>query len=321
MGRDPRAFTQPWRLVEVTSVTIQNRYLLRPSPELNDLLLGVVGRAQRKHEMPVICLTVLSSHYHLLLLARDAQHLATFMEFVNTNISKEAGKLHDWSGTMFPNRYQHVEVSDEEADQVARLRYCLSNGVKEFLVDRVADWPGVHSAEALVSGMPSMGRWYDRSREYAARQLPHEKNVDAKQFATDERVALSPLPCWAHLPEAVWRQRVAELVQEIDREAREERERTGKKSLGVKRILAIHPHHRPMETEKSPKPRFHARKPVIWKRLWEAWKEIVSAYREASARLLGGERSVEFPDGTFPPQLPFVPFAETLLIEARGQPV
>ena len=57
MGRDPRAFTQPWRLVEVTSVTIQNRYLLRPSAELNDLVIGVVGRAQRKYEMPIMCIT------------------------------------------------------------------------------------------------------------------------------------------------------------------------------------------------------------------------------------------------------------------------
>ena len=321
MGRDPRAFTQPWRLIEVTSVTIQNRYLLRPSAELNELALGVLGRAQRKFEMPVICATVLSSHYHLLLFARDARHLATFMEFVNTNISKEVGKLHDWPGTMFPNRYHHIEVSDEEVDQVARLKYCLSNGVKEFLVDRVDDWPGVHSAEALVTGIPLVGRWYDRSREYAARQLRQEKNVDAEQFATEERVALSPLPCWAHLPKTVWRQRVAELIQEIDRETAQERERTGKRSLGVKRILAVHPHHRPMEVNKSPRPRFHARRPGVWKRLWEAWKEIISAYCEASARLLAGEHGVEFPEGTFPPHPPFVPFAETLLIEARGQPV
>ena len=58
MGRDNRAFTQPWRLVEVTTVTIQNRYLLRPSKKLNDLVVGIVARAQRKYEMPVICITV-----------------------------------------------------------------------------------------------------------------------------------------------------------------------------------------------------------------------------------------------------------------------
>ena len=54
--------------------------------------------------------------------------------------------------------------------------------------------------------------------------------------------------------------------------------------------------------------------------MWEAWREVTAAFRQASARLLAGERDVGFPEGTFPPHRPFVPFAETLLIEARGQP-
>lgn len=45
-----------------------------------------------------------------------------------------------------------MEVSDEEGDQVARLKYCLSQGVKELLVDRVEEWPGVQSAKALIAG-------------------------------------------------------------------------------------------------------------------------------------------------------------------------
>ena len=320
MARDPRAFTQPWRLVEVTSVTIQNRYLLRPSAKLNDLVLGVVGRAQRKYEMPVMCITVLSSHYHILLFAQDANHMAAFMDYVNTNLSKEVGILHDWPGTLFPNRYKHVEVSDDPDDQIDRLRYCLSNGVKEFLVDRVADWPGVHSAEALVSGEPLIGHWYNRSRESVARQLRKREDVDEEEFATEERLVLSPLPCWAHLPETEWRQRVAHLIEEIEEEGAVARELEEKTSLGVKRILAAKPAHRPKKVVKSPKPRFHARKPEVWQRMWEAWREVVSAFWEASARLLAGELDVEFPEGTFPPHLPFVPFAETMLIEARGQP-
>lgn len=104
--------------------------------------------------MQFICLTVLSSHYRLLVVPRDPAHLAAFMGFVNTGLSKELGRLHSWRGTFFADRYHHVEVSDEEADQVRRLKYCLANSVKEFLVDRLAEWPGVHSAEALVSGQP-----------------------------------------------------------------------------------------------------------------------------------------------------------------------
>ncbi len=93
MSRDPRYF-RPWTLIEVTCVIIQNRYLLRPSERLKDLFVGILGRAQRKYDMPVVCVTVLSTHYHALMIPRDPKHLADFMRFVNTNLSKEVGRLH-----------------------------------------------------------------------------------------------------------------------------------------------------------------------------------------------------------------------------------
>ncbi len=51
-------------LVEVTLNCIQGRYLLRPDPkgEVNELVLGVVGRAQRLYEMPIVGISAMSSH-------------------------------------------------------------------------------------------------------------------------------------------------------------------------------------------------------------------------------------------------------------------
>jgi hypothetical protein len=56
-------------------------------------------------------------------------------------------------------------VSDEEPAQVARLEYLLSHGCKEGLVERLADWPGVHCATALLTGDPVEGTWFDRTQE------------------------------------------------------------------------------------------------------------------------------------------------------------
>ncbi len=319
MGRDPRYF-RPWTLIEVTCVTIQNRFLLRPSAQLNDIFVGVLARAQRKYDLQVICVTVLSSHFHLLTVPRDPKHLADFMRFVNTNLSKEVGRLHRWSGALFADRYHHVPVSDEDGSQIQRLKYCLANSVKEFLVDRPGQWPGVHSAGALAEGEPLAGHWYDRTREYAARQLRGESDVSEEDFATEERLVLSPLPCWAHLPEAEYRRRVADLITVIEEEAALERQRTGKISLGAEKILKTDPHYRPENIEKSPKPRFHALTPEVFELMRQAWAEVIAAFREASAQLLSGERNIEFPEGMFPPHLPFIPFAETMTIEARGQP-
>ncbi len=313
--RDPRNF-EPETLVEVTDVTLQNRHLLRPSAELNDLMIGVLGRAQRMYEMIVCCAVAASTHLHLLVVPRNPEHLAQFMCFTKTNLSKEIGRLYGWPGKLWAGRYRMVPVSWEERAQVRRLEYLLSHGVKELLVDRVVDWPGVHSAEALTEGKVLVGHWYDRTKERAARQLKG-KNVDREDFATEERLVLSPIPCWAHLPPSTVRQRVAEIVARIDEAGARERRRTSRRSLGVKKVLRVRPHKRPRRVEKSPKPRFHAATTRVLRQLRDAHAEVVAAFREASARLLAGEVDVVFPEGTFPPGLPFVPF----VTGARGHPV
>ena len=312
--REPRYF-EPRTLVEVTDVTIQNRHLLRPSAELNDLVIGVLGRAQRVHDDITVCsVVVLSTHMHLLVVPEDPEQLARFMCYVKTAISKEIGKLYDWPGRMWADRYQHVVVSSEEAAQVRRLEYVLSNGVKEFLVDRVADWPGVHSATALIEGRPLVGTWYDRTKEYGARQ--RDEDDDPERFASEERLVLSPIPCWQHLPVTEVRRRVAEIVAKIDEEGARERQRKGRLSLGVKKILRTRPHKRPRRVEKSPKPRIHAATKRVLRQIREAHAEVIAAFREASERLRSGDRQAVFPEGTFPPGLAFVPFA----VRVRGDP-
>jgi len=40
-------------LVETTTRTMQGRLLLRPSPELEDIILGVIGKAQSLHPVAI----------------------------------------------------------------------------------------------------------------------------------------------------------------------------------------------------------------------------------------------------------------------------
>ena len=318
MAREPRYFP-PNTLIEVTNVTFQNRYLLRPSKELNDIFLGVLGLAQKKHRMPICGVVVMSTHFHLLAIPKDPEHLADFMEFLNTNLSKEIGRLHGWTGKLWHGRYNHVPVSDKEETQVRRLRYLLAGGVKEFLVNRVAQWPGVHSATALTEGKALVGHWYNRTKEYADRQRG-EKNPDPKKHASKQEVFLSPLPCWKHLPEQTWRRHAQELVAKIDEKATRERRSTGRRSLGMKRVLAMKPTHRPAMVKKSPRPRYHAATAQEFKRWREALSQVLKEFFAASILLRRGDREVQFPEGTFPPALPFVPFTSNLLVPARGQP-
>ena len=50
-------------MVEVTCRTIHSRFLLRPSPELNDIVIGVLARAQRMHPIRLCAVAFASNHY------------------------------------------------------------------------------------------------------------------------------------------------------------------------------------------------------------------------------------------------------------------
>src|SRR5215210_1214603 len=88
-------------------------------------------------------------------------------------------------------RTPHRLARNEEEAQIARLKYVLGNGVKEGLVEKVSQWPGVHCVRALVEGETVEGYWFDRSQEYAARQ--RGQDFDRLTYATPEVLnALGP---------------------------------------------------------------------------------------------------------------------------------
>jgi len=302
--RKLRYVPQPNTLVSITNRTIQGRYLLRPGPSFNDLFLGILGRAQRQHEMAIAAISVLSNHFHLLLIVDDAEEVSGFMRDLQSKLAREVNRLTGWRGTVFEHRYDMTVVTDEEPAQVERLKYVLAQGVKENLVERVCQWPGVHSAEALMHGTPLEGHWFDRTRQYAARNQSEELSREEYVFA--ESVVFSPIPCWAHLPADRYRERMKNLVEEVDAEAALARQRSGARVLGVKAILALDPQFRPSSVARSPAPLVHAATKAARTLFYEIYAEFVSAFRAAADALRQGRRDVPFPVGSFPPRMPFV---------------
>ena len=88
------------------------------------------------------------------------------------------------------------------------------------------------------------------------------------------------------------------------------RMRGGFRFLGAKAVLAQRPTHRPSRLEWSPAPRFHCRAHKVRQRWIESLAWFLEAYRAASEALRSGDRWARFPEGCFPPPLPFVRFEE-----------
>src|SRR5690349_5493482 len=203
--RPLRYMPEAVRLVHVTCRAIQGRYLFTPSQRLNDIALGVFGRAQRKHPIRICVLVVMSTHIHLLVDLGSVERLADFMEYGCSKLAREVNRLTGWSGPVFERRYTMIPVSNEEAAQVDVLKYVIGHGVKEGLVERVDEWPGIHSAQARLRGEPLTGHWFSRKDEYAAQR--RGENFEPLEYATEETVALSPIPSWKHLAAEDYRER------------------------------------------------------------------------------------------------------------------
>jgi hypothetical protein len=173
------------------------------------------------------------------------------------------------------------------------------------LVEHVRDWPGVHCVRNLLDGEPLEGLWFDRTKEYSARN--RGKTMSPGQFATTETVTFSSLPCWEHLsPEQQHRARVEAIVQRIEETAAKDREESGSVVLDAAAVCAQKPFDQPARPKKSPAPLFHTFTRRVRRELYEAYHLFLSAFRDAADRLRSGDRTARFPLGSFPPALPFV---------------
>jgi hypothetical protein len=110
MPRSIRFIQEEGALVEVTDRTVQARFLLVPSPQLNEILLGVLG---------------LSSHLHLLVRVDDALQLSTFMGYFASNLAREIARLTGWTEKIWARRYQaitarHVDWVHREPNTIRR---------------------------------------------------------------------------------------------------------------------------------------------------------------------------------------------------------
>jgi len=291
-------------LVEVTCRTLQGRFLLTPSTELNEVILGALGRAQELYPVGICAFAFASNHFHLLLRVESTHRMAQFMGHFNSNLAREAGRLAHWREKFWGRRYQAIPVSEEEAAQVERLRYVLAHGAKEGLVERLRDWPGVSAVRALLEEEPLQGYWFDRTREHADRR--RGRAFERLSHATPYTVHLKPLPCWAHLSSVEYQRRIAEMVDDIESQAALKRQLNELSAKGPEAIRIQEPHEAPENLKKSPAPLFHAASRKVRRELYEAYKQFVAAFQDAAVRLRAGEPDVPFPAGCFPPALPWV---------------
>ncbi len=296
-------------VVEVTIRTIQGRFLLRPSDDVHEIVLGILARAQERTGIQLHAFVFMSNHYHLILTIPDGNALAKFECYLNTNLSKELGRLYGWKHQLWSRRYTAIPILDDLA-MVDRLHYLLSHGCKEGLVARPQDWPGPSSLPAMLTGQPLRGFWFDRTAEHPNRRCGAP--IDKYKYATQYEVQLTPLPCWDHLDTTAYRAKIRALVDQIEHETAETNRTNHHAPAGPAAVLAQdpHAHHDPTS---SPAPPCHTSLPSLRKVFIAAYYAFLDLYIEASALFRAGNPDAQFPPDCFPPPRPF-----TTPVEARA---
>ena len=108
-----------------------------------------------------------------------------------------------------------------------------------------------------------------RAREHNARL--RGKELEKGESASPETIHLSPLPCWKHLAQEVYRARIREMVQEANEAAAAAREESLIPPLGPDGVRAQNPETRPRKNKKSPAPFCHVLRKKVRMALWEAY--------------------------------------------------
>jgi len=298
MGNALRWF-MPGLMYEVTTRTIQERYLLTPSANARELILGVLGRGLALY--PAVRLhafAYLSNHCHLLVSASDGQSLAFFLGYVNSNVAREMGRLHRWRGPFWGQRCRPIPVVDASAE-VDRLRYVMRQGVKEGLVSSPLQWPGATSTSALISTMASAGLWVDRDLQTRAARSVRKRPFST--YASLFRIVLSPIPSWRHLPLVEVVERHREMLASVEDEGQAD-------ALGAARVASQDPHGSPPHPARRVAPLCHSSTATARTAFRDAYRAFVAAFRTATAAVrdaITAAQPVEiamrlFPHGSYP---------------------
>jgi hypothetical protein len=234
--------------------------------------------------MIVLLPSFLSNHHHTVVYDRDGRH-AEFTEYLHRLIARAVNAHRGrWENLWAAEQCCVVHLVDRAAVMNA-LVYAATNPVKDGLVARVADWPGVNGLAALLDGQAITVRRPDTFFRPDG-GLPEEASLT---------LVIPPELGDADAVRAELRQRVAE----VEARAAADRAKTKRAVLGRRAILSQDWNARPM----SPEPRRNLRPTVAgsrWARL-EALlrrREFIAAYRAARQLWSAGLAAV-FPPGTY----------------------
>lgn len=274
----------------ITRRTERRHCLLRPDSQMNRFILYAFIVSAARHGIMLHAFCAMSTHLHYVV-TDPLGKLPRFLNMFHRLVALGVKIIRKWDGAVWDrSQTSVVELCTREAI-VEKIAYTLANPVNASLVGRSHEWPGAMTRVDDIGNNPILAQ---RPREYFRANNPKwilngelevslppsVKDTEADAFRKDVECALATLEAAAHA-----------LIP-------------GRKVLGPIRATKIWPEQRITSHEHSRQldPTFavgrgNAKK--IRDTVLDEIRAFRNAYREALMKWRDGDRSVEFPAGTY----------------------
>ncbi len=263
----------------------QRMFLLRPDNETNNAILYCLIEAALRFDIEIVMFAVMSNHHHTVLFDRHG-HIVEFTEHFHRMVAKCINAMRGRWENLWSSVPPCVTHLVDPKDVIDKIVYAASNPVKDGLVEKVHQWPGLNGMAALMNGGILKAR---RPRFFFA-----------DRGTMPETVALGlVIPTELGVREEVLGQ-VRAGVDGVEHECAQRRARTGSRVIGRRSILR----QSWADSPKSADPRRHLRPRIAARSLLsrlgaiDSLRRFVGQYREARRAWLAGT-PVPFPKGTY----------------------
>ena len=225
-----------------------------------------------------------SNHHHTVLFDRHGRY-PRFVEHFHKMVARCLNAR--WG------RWENLWAAEEvcvtrlvtRAAVIEKLVYAASNPVKDLLVERVSQWPGANGYRHLINGAPLTA------------QRPTHFFRDGGRMPAEVSLSLVVPPELGPIEQVIAEVKAG--VEAVEEAVRTQRQKTGKRVLGRRQVLAQSWRSSPtsVEPRRVLRPRYAGGGSARVAALME-FREFLVAYRAARRLLLAGVKAV-FPPGTY----------------------
>jgi hypothetical protein len=257
---------------------------LRPDDEINNAIAYCLANASMRCEIDVLLVTVESNHHHTVIYDR-AGRFPEFIQHFHKMVAKCVNTVRGRCENLWASGETCVTQLLDYETVLDKLAYTAGNPVKDLLVERATQWPGLNGYRHLINRKPVRARrphFFFRTDRCWPEELTLNFVIPSELGDADEVIA-----------------ELEARVTALETETLQVRQRTGAQVLGRKSILQTNWKSSPdsVEAPRTLRPRFAGRRSARSQAL-RAYLAFLAAYRDAFEQWRRGN-ACEFPAGTY----------------------